>query len=53
MHFYVSSLSDFNNTIKLPVVDRRREGLPDWGRGGNKLWKKEVNIRYWYISHSN
>lgn len=38
MHFYVGSLSDFNNTIKLPVVDRRREGRPDWGgEGGNKL----------------
>lgn len=24
MHFSVISLSDFNNTIKLPAVDRRR-----------------------------
>lgn len=26
MHFSVISLSDFNNTIKLPAVDRMREG---------------------------
>lgn len=48
MHFYVISLSDFNNTIKLPAVDRGEQM-----GGGNKLWKKEVNIRYWYISQPN
>lgn len=49
MHFYDISLSDFNNTIKLPAVDRRREGGTDGG--GINYEKKEVNIRYWYISH--
>lgn len=35
MHFSVISLSDFNNTIKLPAVDRERE--KEGERGVNKL----------------
>lgn len=41
MHFSVISLSDFNNTIKLPAVDRGRMKEVGWGiegkRGVNKL----------------
>lgn len=48
--FLRHSLSDFNNTIKLRAVDRQREG-EQMGRGIN--YEKEVNIRYWYISHPN
>lgn len=49
MHFSVISLSDFNNTIKLPAVDRGRGS-----RGGGGInYEKKVNIWYWNISHPN
>lgn len=31
MHFSVISLSDFNNTIKLPAVERGRKGGREGG----------------------
>lgn len=38
MHFSVISLSDFNNTIKLPAVERGKEGGRGEEDGGvNKL----------------
>lgn len=43
MHFDAISLSDFNNTIKLPAVDRRRE-RNRWEEGGGINYEKKKLI---------